>query len=265
MSEVKAMLGANFTELENGQTYYARVYTVNPEGYMQSEIGTQIGSAIPQDFPAEPSEYTLIGTYTSAQTWTAPEDGYFKVEVFGASGNGGKAAWSIYRYDDNDDPELVNFGTGGGGASGGYCCSIVKLNAGDTVVISSLDIGNVATLYFNSSVEVYPNILVASGGNGGNASSSQSGGASAGSAGIAGSVSGGNVDNIKGNNGSAGVARNRYGVNTATNGAVGGSAINGGNAGGTGGGYKRGGGVTNPTSGSSAFVKISRGNTNVVA
>lgn len=49
MSEVKIMLGTSFTELENGQTYYARVYTVNPEGYMQSEIGTQVGSAIPME------------------------------------------------------------------------------------------------------------------------------------------------------------------------------------------------------------------------
>lgn len=254
-----------FENLTNGATYYGKVFSVNPKKRVNNRADLTVFAAIPSTFPAEPTDYELIGSYTSSQTWTAPENGWFKIEVYGASGNGGKAAWSVYSYDSDDEIETVNFGTGGGGASGGYCCSIVKLNAGDTVVISSLDIGNVATLYFNSSVEVYPNILVASGGNGGNASSSQSGGASAGSAGIAGSVSGGNVDNIKGNNGSAGVARNRYGVNTATAGAAGGAAINGGNAGGTGGGYARGGGLVAPTSGKAGFVNISRGNTNVTA
>lgn len=41
------MYTATFTGLTNGNTYYARVYPMNAKGFAQSEIGTQIGSAIP--------------------------------------------------------------------------------------------------------------------------------------------------------------------------------------------------------------------------
>lgn len=49
MSDVKAMFTVDFTGLTNGQTYYARVYTMSVDGYMQSEVGTQVGSATPAD------------------------------------------------------------------------------------------------------------------------------------------------------------------------------------------------------------------------
>lgn len=44
-------------------------------------------------FPAEPSAYELIGTYTSSGSFIATENGWFQVEVFGASGNGGSSAY----------------------------------------------------------------------------------------------------------------------------------------------------------------------------
>lgn len=47
MSELTNMLSASFIGLTNDLTYYARVYPMNPDGVAQSEIGTQIGSAVP--------------------------------------------------------------------------------------------------------------------------------------------------------------------------------------------------------------------------
>lgn len=47
MSELSNMLSANFTGLTNDKTYYARVYPMNPKGFAQSEIETQVGSAVP--------------------------------------------------------------------------------------------------------------------------------------------------------------------------------------------------------------------------
>lgn len=42
------MFSVNFTGLTNDLTYYARVYPMDPKGYAQAEIGTQVGSAIPK-------------------------------------------------------------------------------------------------------------------------------------------------------------------------------------------------------------------------
>lgn len=41
------MFSVNFTALTNDRTYYTRVYPMNPKGYAQAEIGTQVGSAVP--------------------------------------------------------------------------------------------------------------------------------------------------------------------------------------------------------------------------
>lgn len=256
MSEVKIMLGTSFTELENGQTYYARVYTVNPEGYMQSEIGTQVGSATPQDFPADPTSYSLIGTYTTSQTWTAPENGYFMIEIHGASGNGGASSKV------SGDGGAYYFSTGSGGGGSGYACSVVRLKGGDTVEIVCGAVGSVSQAVVTSSyaVEDSHTMKVTSGGNGSNSGGNQKtvpGGAG-------GVGSGGNVESGTGATGS----KNEYStLSTSWNrtGAAGGNPYKSdGNVGGAGGnvvnGTTRSGGA-----GKSGFIKISRGNTNVVA
>lgn len=258
MSEVKIMLSANFTELENGQTYYARVYTVNPEGYMQSEIGTQIGFATPQDFPADPTSYSLIGTYTTSQTWTAPENGYFMIEVHGASGKGGNAS----KVAAASPAGSYYFSTGSGGGGSGYACSVVRLKEGDTVEIACGAVGIVSQAVVTSSytVEDSHTMKVTSGGNGSNSGDSQK----AVSGGAGGVGSGGNVENGTGSAGS----KNEYSVLKTSwdrTGAAGGNPYKSdGNVGGTGG------NVTNGyagygVAGKSGFVNISRGNTNVVA
>ena len=47
MSDLQNMFSVNFTGLTNDLTYYARVYPMNPKGFAQAEIGTQIGNAMP--------------------------------------------------------------------------------------------------------------------------------------------------------------------------------------------------------------------------
>lgn len=42
------MIHVEFTGLTNGETYYVRVYPVNPGGLKQSEVGTQVGVATPK-------------------------------------------------------------------------------------------------------------------------------------------------------------------------------------------------------------------------
>ena len=273
MSELTKMLSANFTGLTNDQTYYARVYPMNRKGAAQSEIGTQIGSAILSAFPLEPITYNLIDTYSSSRTWVAPEDGWFKIEAFGASGNGGNAALTEEDvWVDTGDGGVTpgyNLATGGGGASGGYACSIVKMNKGDTVVLTRGAVGSTTKAVINSSLETYSQISITSGGNGGNATAT-SDSVIAGSAGTAGSVSGGNVVNTKGKNGSSGTYKRKANAGTTLSGGSGGAAVvTGANSGGNGA------PIIAPTStscgvgavgtGKNGFFKIYRGNTNVVA
>lgn len=265
MSEVKIMLGTIFSELENGQTYYARVYTVNPEGYMQSEIGTQIGSATPQDFPAEPTSYTLIGTYTASQAWTAPEDGWFKIEIHGASGSGaaGKPAgsgWYSSTDEDSGDKTWYYY-AGPSGGGGAYVCSDVKLRKGDTVVLACGAVGADTTATVASGMGVYETMKAVSG------TSATTGTSNYGYAGSGGVASGGTVSNINGSNGLSGVRSEGYEYsNQVTVAARAGGAPGhvDGNKGGYGG-YATSGTKYGATSGKAGFIKISRGNTNVVA
>lgn len=119
----------------------------------------------PITFPQEPTAYTeLVGTYTSSTTFTAPESGYYEIQLFGASGNGGTAACS------NDGsssqyPVVAYSGAGGGG--GGVSASRVKLNAGDTVVLT-LGTG-VCSAVINSTQGSYEDMKVTAGNAGGEA------------------------------------------------------------------------------------------------
>lgn len=205
-------------------------------------------------FPADPTEYSLIKTYTASNTWTAPEDGHFQVEVYGASGKGG----GTY-------VKSVTCCGGGGGGGGGYSCSRVKMKAGDTVTFITGAVGAVSSATINSSLESYSVLTVTSGATGGTPTSNTAGGAG-GSGGIA---SGGNYSNING--GTGGTGENDYilGTGQTVAGGAGGSAgYTGGNAGGKGeslmGNYDA---VPTPQgdagAGKVGFVKIYRGNTNV--
>ena len=78
--------------LTNGEEHFIKVFTVNHKGRVNNRVDLPVASVIPSAFPAEPSSYALIGTYSSSQTFTAPEDGWYQVELFGRSGAGGAGA-----------------------------------------------------------------------------------------------------------------------------------------------------------------------------
>lgn len=276
------MYSVSFKGLESGLTYYARVYPMNYKGYAQSFIG-QVGSAIPTEFPAAPSDYILIDTYTSAQTWTAPEDGWYKIEVFGASGAGGNGVLGLgiqwfeeYDYDDDGEPEETDvyygLATGGSGGNGGYSCSEVMLRAGDTVILSPGTVGADSTAVFYSSREMYGTITVTSGGNGGGGTGSLTGGVNnrpptlvGGAPGTGGKASGGNASNIDGGAGSVGNT-NSHGIYNSLNvpAAKSTTSIEGGTVGGSSS-YVSYNESHSAENGQHGYIKVFRGNTNVTA
>lgn len=207
------------------------------------KMATNVIVSVVSLFPAAPSSYNLIDTYTSSQTWTAPENGYFQIEAFGASGNGGTT--STY--------------SGGGGGGGGYSCSRVTLNKGDTIVLTVGSVGSITSAVVNSSHNnSYDHTLqVTSGANGNNGKSG-----AAGSGGAGGIGSNGNHDNATGSAGATGTQGNHFfGYPGAAGGAGANGAPNGGNSQ-----SKKGvasGTDTAAGSGSPGFFKIYRGNTNI--
>lgn len=231
-------------------------------------------------FPAEPTEYTLVNTYSSSTTYTATEDGYYKIILQGPSGNGGKAAW--YGFDSTDGYYYQCLGSGGGGGGAGCAISIVKMNKGDSVIYNHANVGNQASVYINSSIETYSNMLVSSGSNGGDGYTTRSditlgtgntsGGAMyiRGGAGGAGGIANGGQENYNGGVGSYGEYdyENYKTTFTMSGGAGGAAGYSGGRSGGTGGSATHTANKQNSTaysgaSGSASFMQIYRGNTNV--
>lgn len=209
-------------------------------------------------FPSEPSAYRLIASYTASQTWTAPEDGYFQIEVFGASGNGG---WTECDHGIN---LKYNCATGGGGGGGGYACSRVKMNKGDTIALTVGATGSTTSAAINSSLESYSSPQVTSGKNGTSAPDQYE----PGTGGAGGVGSGGNYSNANGSAGSNGgdnlvklAQLSEVGIGYVLGGAGANGAPNGGNSQ-----RATGAGSYDNTgkAGSAGFIKIYRGNTNVV-
>lgn len=191
-------------------------------------------------FPEEPSSYNQLALITSSQTWTAPENGYFQIEVFGASGNGGNGKYGPY------------YCSGGGGGGGGYACSRIKMTKGDSIALIVGAVGAVSSASINSSLETYSVMSVTSGTNGGNA-----GGSSGGTGGAGGSATGGNYANNNGGTGGNGSVS--IGSPISVGGAGGAAGYTGGNVGGQGAAGKV---DAQGSPGSAGFVKIYRGNTN---
>lgn len=221
-----------------------------------SQMISDVIVAVKSAFPSAPSAYNLIGTYTSNTTWTAPEDGYFQIEVFGASGKGGSC------YSQNTVGAC-----GGGGGGGAYVCSRVKMKKGDTIVLVRGAVGSDTTATINSSLQNYSVMKATSGENGETSDDRDVGGAG----GYGGYAHGGNYANEHGGDGGDGEGGVQY-TNDGAGGVGGAAGYSGGNAGGKGG-YivarpkdylyecdKR-----RPGSGKAGFIKIYRGNTNVVA
>lgn len=109
-------------------------------------------------FPAEPESYLEIVRYTSSGSFFAPEDGFFEIELHGASGCGGEAKTS--------GEEGIPGGGGGGGGGGGFSTSRVKMRKGDKIFCVAGAVGNSSTAKIESSIDRSHNITVYSAENG---------------------------------------------------------------------------------------------------
>ena len=196
-------------------------------------------------FPQEPSAYNQLALITASQTWIAPEDGWFQIEDFGASGKGGDG----YLLSMNNVYASLS---GGGGGGGGYAASRIKMHKGDTAVINIGAVGATTSVTINSTVESYSALSVTSGSSGENAANSSAGGAG----GAGGIASGGNHANNNGGNGSKG-EQNNGGLAIGGNGGA--PGYTGGNYGGKG---ADGANRNYGEAGKTGFIKIYRGNTN---
>lgn len=234
----------------NGEEYFAKVFTVNHKGRINKRIDLPIASVIPSEFPAEPTNYSLIGKYTNSFTFIAPENGYYKFVLQGSSGAGSTASSVKINY--------VQYTARGAGGGGGACViSVVKLNKGDIVTIS---ISTDCSVSIDSTVESYET-MVATGGKTGVTATAANYTYNGGDGGVA---SGGNVANYNGNKGTSttNIAAGAY-YTPANGGAPG---YSGGCTGGYGRYYDNNTKAwTGPGSAVTGFVEIYRGDTNKVA
>ena len=125
------------TGLEQSTDYYFAVYTVSGLGVYGQPV---VSDVYRYDFPAEPTEYSTCAEITATQEYVIPENGYFRIDAIGKSGNGGdESRHNGYRV-------VVSGGGGTGGHSRSeivaYAGDIININIGGGVTISSNDIEN---------------------------------------------------------------------------------------------------------------------------
>lgn len=182
----------------------------------------------PSTFPSAPSNYLLAAVFTETKIIKVPENGWFQLEIHGASGNGGYGTQQEWY--DSDDDLYMRYSAGSGGGGGAYVLSNgIKLNKDDEIHLTVDTAGNMTVEIHSTTGEVYTTMTATSGSNGDASSNPRAGGV----------ASGGNVSNINGGAGSAGGSKSDYdyGSNSkvkATGGAGGAAAHVDGNPGGRG-------------------------------
>lgn len=211
-------------------------------------------------FPAEPESYLEIVRYTSSGSFFAPEDGFFEIELHGASGCGGEAKTS--------GEEGIPGGGGGGG--GGCAVSRIKMKKDDKISFvlgkateessaSSVEYSGDSSAVIESSFDEYDSTLSVSGG----ANGYRTNGYLKGKGGEGGKASGGNFLNKNGGNGKDGGTADFNWESTAFGGEGGTAGYSGGNPGGKGADNSLGSTNMNRGYGKDAFIVIRRGNNNV--
>lgn len=226
------------------------------------------GGEVTPSFPDEPMYYNVIETVSTAGDWTVPEDGWFKIELFGASGSGGNAVSGTYSDSEGDTVYESTSGFGGGG--GAYSLSEgVAMNAGDIIRCSTETNGTTTLNVYSSVAEVGAITMSCTKGEDGRSPTWSSGSGynySSYDLAAGGVASGGLTSNLPGGSGGKAVGSQNY--NTKTGPVAGGSAAHeDGNTGGASGYAYAGssGGNLQGETGKPAFFRVSRGNTNVVA
>ena len=166
------------------------------------------GEGVMPDKPSSIDDYTLIETYLTNGNFTALQTGWYKIEVFGASGNGGSP--TLFEINNNDDGTVdVIYYRAAGGGGGAYACDQVMLNAGDKLIITTGTPGNNTSVVFNATVEGQEckDIVAISGGNGTGGTYADT--RSNGIGGAGGTVTGGTINAIL-KSGNAGETANGY-------------------------------------------------------
>lgn len=217
------------TGLEQSTDYYFAIYTVSGLGVYKQPVVKSYRF----DFPEEPTSYSEIEQMNSSREWEAPETGWFKFVGLAKSG----AGMSGNHYSGRDRV------TGGSGGSGGIVVSVLALSKGEKVSITIS--GNVNINYGEESAK-------ATAGKNGTAGvlDDDGWGGTPGVGGAAGTASGGNLKNIQGTKGTDG----KMDVSSVSSVSTVYENYR------TTGGY---GHVSNVNYGTTAYVVVLRGNTNI--
>ena len=106
--------------LQENIEYYFSVFALSKTGKYNSYASTRYVNF----FPDEPTSYSKIADYSTSGTFTAPEDGWYRLDAIGASSMGSPVQYY--------GTGQINSGAGGG--SGALASkSLIKLNKGDTL------------------------------------------------------------------------------------------------------------------------------------
>ncbi len=256
-TEIYRGTGTNVSvdNLQNGIEYFFSIFAVGKNG----RYNPPISKKYVWNLPEEPTSWSLLETVTSTKSFVFPETGWFKLVLVGKGGGGGSASY----FSDTSNPAYSSGASGGSGGSGGICVSKHGFPKGKSISIN----------FQNGGISILPlDLKVTSGGNGTSGKALNSSSASAGEGGIGGTASGGNISNVNGktgNKGTTGRANNSF----DTFSCFGGNAVSSTSDGetsksGTGGGAFKsseqyGFSKTQPSNGTSEYVKIYRGNTNI--
>lgn len=228
------------TEQKNGANLFITVFLKNHAGSYIWSSG-QIVNLVPNVFPDTPTSYLELERVTSSKVFVAPEDGWFEFIGLAASGKGGR---TVSRMQGREYA-----GGGGGGGAGGVVVSIFALHKGESV---SLSISTSVTISKDSETATATQGGIGS--NGGVETSPLF--AYGGAGGVGGNASGGNTANQPGETGGRGRSK-EYDNETPTSSLWGVGATN------SYGGYSTSGGAGNSLPGSTAYIVVLRGNTNL--
>lgn len=201
----------------------------------------QIVNLVPNVFPDTPTSYLELERVISSKVFVAPEDGWFEFIGLAASGKGGSTSTMMHG--------KQYAAGGGGGGSGGIVVCIFALHKGESV---SLSVSTNVTISKDSETAT-----ATQGGVGQNGTlDRQHDYAFGGPGGVGGNASGGNTANQPGETGGRGGSI-EYNDDIPVSSVYGVGAVN------TYSGYSTVGGAGNNSSGSTAYIVVLRGNTNL--
>ena len=131
---------------KNQANLFITVFIKNHAGnYFRCE--SEALNIIPKVFPDEPTSYSKIADYSTSGTFTAPEDGWYQLDAVSASGSGGAGGCA---HDRNGGPSYAFVQGGPGGTGAVSRKKTIKLKKGET--ISFTINGTISIPQFNISV-----------------------------------------------------------------------------------------------------------------